>query len=86
MRVYCAASSSACAAGPGAVPNRRYHPQFVSPLRHGPGAATVRTAGRVADAAFAAARRRLYLGLGFDRLRTLWPAGGIAERTQPAQG
>src|SRR5216684_6327667 len=57
----------------------------VSPLRHGPGAALVRTAGRVADAAFAATRRRLHPGFRFNRLRALRKAGGIAEGTQSAQ-
>src|SRR5260370_20843860 len=55
-----------CAAGPGTVSYRRHHPQSISCVRHGPGPAPLRTAGRMADATFAAARGRLHPGFGFD--------------------
>src|SRR5262245_41560084 len=78
-------SGAAYAAGYAPFSHRRYHPQFVPPVRYGPGAAVVRTAGGMADAAFAGARRRLHPGFGFDGLGTLWQAGRFAQRTQPAQ-
>jgi hypothetical protein len=40
---------------------------------------------RLADGTLAAPSGGLHLGSGFDGLRALRPAGGIAERSQPAQ-
>src|SRR5579872_5755616 len=39
----------------------------------------------MADAATAAASRRIHLGFGLDGVRTLRQAGGIPERAQPAK-
>src|SRR4029077_6406452 len=71
-----------CAHGPGTVSYRRHHPQSVSCIRHGPGPAPLRTTDRMADATFAAAPGGLHLGLGFDGVRALRPAGGFAQGTQ----
>src|SRR5262245_34594822 len=69
------------------VSYRRYDPQSVSRIRHGPPfPAPLRIPGGMADAVFAAAREGLHPGFGFDGVLSVTASqGGSLKRHNPRQ-